>query len=84
MFKVENFYVLVEDKEILRGVDFEVNLGEFYVIMGLNGLGKLMLVLMIVGYFKYRVIDGKIFFEGEDIIEFGFDERVKRGILFVF
>lgn len=79
MLKVENLHVSVEDKEILRGVDLEVNPGEFHVIMGPNGSGKSTLALTIAGHPKYRVTDGKILFEGEDITELGPDERAKRG-----
>lgn len=84
MLKVENLHVSVEDKEILRGVDLEVNPGEFHVIMGPNGSGKSTLALTIAGHPKYRVTDGKILFEGEDITELGPDERAKRGILLAF
>ncbi len=40
MLKVENLHVSVENKEILRGIDLEVNPGEFHVIMGAKRLRK--------------------------------------------
>lgn len=53
---IKDFYVVIEGKEILKGVNLEVKGGEIYVIMGLNGIGKLILFLVIMGYFKYEVI----------------------------
>ncbi|AMQ17918.1 Fe-S cluster assembly ATPase SufC [Thermococcus peptonophilus] len=84
MLKVENLHVSVENKEILRGIDLEVNPGEFHVIMGPNGSGKSTLALTVAGHPKYRVTGGKIIFEGKDITELGPDERAKKGILLAF
>jgi ABC-type transport system involved in Fe-S cluster assembly, ATPase component len=38
---VENLHVEVEGKEVLKGVNLEVNRGEVNVLMGPNGSGKL-------------------------------------------
>lgn len=53
---INDLYVFIEDKEILKGVNLIVKIGEVYVIMGLNGIGKFILVLVLMGYFKYEVI----------------------------
>jgi len=37
---VENLHVEVEGKEVLKGVNLEVNRGEVHVLMGPNGSGK--------------------------------------------
>jgi len=57
----------------LCGVDLIVCFGEIYVIMGFNGLGKFMLVYLIVGYLKYIVILGIVIFDGEDVFVMSVD-----------
>lgn len=84
MLKIKNLYVSVEDKDILKGINFIVNFGEVYVIMGFNGFGKSILVLVIVGKDEFEVIKGSIEFEGEDIKELDLEERVYKGVFFFF
>lgn len=38
--EVKDLFVDVEDKQILKGVSFEINSDEVCVIMGPNGAGK--------------------------------------------
>lgn len=84
LLKVENLSVNVEEKEILKGINLEVNAGETHVIMGPNGAGKSTLGLAIMGNPKYSVTEGKIFFDGEDITEDPANERAKKGLFLSF
>lgn len=56
ILEIKDLYVFIEDKEILKGVNLIINIGEIYVIMGFNGIGKLILLLVIMGYLSYEVI----------------------------
>ena len=40
LLKIEELYVNAEDKEILKGINLNINKGEVHVIMGPNGSGK--------------------------------------------
>ncbi|WP_048147998.1 Fe-S cluster assembly ATPase SufC [Palaeococcus ferrophilus] len=84
MLKVDSIHVTVENREILRGVNLEISSGEFHVVMGPNGSGKSTLALTIAGHPKYKVTDGRILFDGEDVTGIGPDERAKRGIMLAF
>ena len=41
LLKIKNLHVNAEDKEILKGIDLEINKGEIHVIMGPNGSRKI-------------------------------------------
>ncbi|CAD5244432.1 Fe-S cluster assembly ATPase SufC [Thermococcus camini] len=84
MLKVENLHVKVADREILKGVDFELTSGELHVVMGPNGSGKSTLALTIAGHPKYSVTDGKILFDGVDITGAKPEERARKGIFLSF
>ncbi|NJE02844.1 Fe-S cluster assembly ATPase SufC [Thermococcus sp. MV11] len=84
MLKVENLHVKVADKEILKGVDFELASGELHVVMGPNGSGKSTLALTIAGHPRYEVSEGRILFEGEDITTAKPEERARKGIFLSF
>ena len=49
MIKINNLQARVEDKEILKGINLEVNPGEIHAIMGPNGSGKSTLSSVIAG-----------------------------------
>ena len=51
--QIINLHVSVEGKEILKGVNLEMNTNEFHVIMGPNGTGKSTLSKAIFNNNKY-------------------------------
>ncbi|RLG06269.1 MAG: Fe-S cluster assembly ATPase SufC [Thaumarchaeota archaeon] len=84
MLKIENLHVSIDGRLVLRGVDLEIGDGEIHVLFGPNGSGKTSLVMSILGYPGYRVLSGKISFDGVDITDKPMDERVRMGIGVVF
>jgi len=81
---VENLHVEVEGKEVLKGVNLEVNRGEVNVLMGPNGSGKTTLSLALMGHPKYKITKGRILLEGEDITGLEPHERARKGIFLAF
>ena len=75
--KITDLHVSVETeqgtKQILRGVDLEINSGETHAIMGPNGSGKSTLAYTIAGHPKYTVTQGSITLDGEDVLEMSVD-----------
>ena len=55
----------VNEKHILKGVNLEVNDGDFITIIGGNGAGKSTLLNSVAGTFP--VTSGKIFIDGDDV-----------------
>ena len=41
LLQIKNLYVKAEEKEILKGINLEINKGEIHVIMGPNGSRKI-------------------------------------------
>jgi len=77
---IKNLHAEVEGKEILKGINLEMNTGEFHVIMGPNGNGKSTLVSTIMGHYKYNVTEGEILLDGEDVLKMTVDERSRKGL----
>lgn len=84
LLKIENLHASVEEKEILKGLHLEIKEGEIHVLMGPNGAGKSTLANVIMGHPGYRVTDGHLYFEDDDITEAKTNERAKKGLFLSF
>jgi len=84
MLKIENLHARVEEKEILKGINLEVNPGEVHAIMGPNGSGKSTLASVIAGREDFEVTKGTICFNGEDIEDLDPEERAHAGVFLSF
>ena len=84
MLKIENLHVSIDGKEILKGLSLDVKPGEIHAIMGPNGSGKSTLSSVIAGNEDYEVVEGNIFYNGENIEDLSADERANRGIFMSF
>ena len=78
--KINNLHVSIDDKEILKGIDLEINTGEIHAIMGPNGNGKSTLLSAIMGHPKYTVTKGSITLDGQDVLAMSVDERARAGL----
>jgi len=84
MLSIKNLHASIGDKEILKGINLEVNAGEIHAIMGPNGAGKSTLSAIIAGNENYEVTEGEIFLDGEDISELAPEERAHKGVFLSF
>lgn len=84
LLEVKNLYVSVGDKEILHGVNLNVDRDEIHVLMGPNGTGKSTLGYAVTGNPAYTVTGGEIIFDGENITEMPVNERARKGIFLSF
>jgi Fe-S cluster assembly ATP-binding protein len=72
------------EKEILKGVNLAVELGEIHAIMGPNGSGKSTLAQVIAGHPAYQVTGGQILYRGQDLTEMDPEERAQAGVFLAF
>ena len=84
MLKIENLHVAIEGREILKGVNLQINKGEVHAIMGPNGTGKSTLASVIAGKEKYEVTEGSITFNGKNLLEIPIEDRAREGIFIGF
>jgi Fe-S cluster assembly ATP-binding protein len=78
--EVKGLRAAVGDREILRGIDLTVQQGQIHALMGPNGSGKSTLSNVIMGRPGYRILEGSVTFNGEDITTLPPDQRAKRGL----
>lgn len=78
--KIDNLYLTIDNKEILKGLNLEINSGEIHAIMGPNGTGKSTLSKVIMGDKNYIITSGNIYFDGENINELSVDKRANLGL----
>ena len=84
MLKIENLHANIDGKEILKGLNLEVNAGEVHAIMGPNGSGKSTLANVLAGREEYEVTEGSVTYLGEDLLELAPEERAWKGIFLAF
>jgi len=84
MLTIKDLRVDVEGKEILKGIDLEVNAGEVHAIMGPNGSGKSTLAHVLAGRPGYEVVSGEVTLDGEDLLDKAPEERACDGVFLAF
>ncbi|MDR3708098.1 MAG: Fe-S cluster assembly ATPase SufC [Capsulimonadaceae bacterium] len=84
MLTIKNLHARVEAKEILRGIDLQVNPGEVHAIMGPNGSGKSTLAGVLAGRAAYEVTDGTVTYKGLDLLDLSAEERAREGVFLAF
>ena len=84
MLEIKNLHVKVGDREILKGIDLRVNVGEVHSIMGPNGSGKSTLAQVLAGRETYAVTAGEVLYEGKNLLEMAPEERAAAGVFMAF
>ena len=84
LLQINNLYANVGDKQILKGLNLNINKGEIHVIMGPNGAGKSTLANCIFNNPEYKKVNGEIIFEGENINDLSTDKIAQKGVFMSF
>ena len=84
LLSIRNLHARIGEREILKGVNLEINKGEVHSIMGPNGNGKSTLAGIIAGNPKYTVTEGEVIYNGKNILDMPVDQRANEGIFLGF
>jgi len=84
MLEIKDLHASINGKEILKGINLEVNAGEVHAIMGPNGSGKSTLSSVLVGNPAFEVTKGSVRFLGKDLLELSPEDRSHEGMFLSF
>lgn len=84
MLSIKNLHASVEEKQILKGINLDVQPGEVHAIMGPNGSGKSTLASVLAGREEYEVTEGSVEFLGKNILELSPEDRAREGLFLAF
>src|SRR6266550_9722 len=87
LLEIKNLHARVAvpgGREILKGVDLEVDTGQVHAIMGKNGSGKSTLCRVLAGQETYEVTEGSVTYDGKNFLELSAEERAREGLFLAF
>ncbi len=84
MLNINNLHAGVEGKQILKGLNLQINPGEVHAIMGPNGAGKSTLSHVLSGKSGYEITQGSVSYQGRDLLDMEPEDRAREGVFLAF
>ena len=84
ILEIKELKAAINENEILKNLNLQVNKGEIHAIMGPNGSGKSTFSKVLAGHPAYEVLSGEILFKGKSILNLEPEERSHLGIFLAF
>ena len=84
LLEIKDLKVRVDDREILKGINLEINAGEVHSIMGPNGSGKSTLAQVLARRETYQVTGGEVLFDGKNLLEMKAEDAACEGVFLAF
>ena len=82
--EIKDLSVKIENKNILKSLNLNINKGEVHAIMGPNGSGKSTLANVLAGKEDYEILNGRINFKDNDLFDLNIEERAQEGMFLAF
>jgi Fe-S cluster assembly ATP-binding protein len=84
MLEIKNLHANIDGKEILKGINLKINVGEVHAIMGPNGSGKSTLAQVLAGREEYEITKGEVTYNGKNLLELSPEDRAREGLFLAF
>ncbi len=84
LLEIKDLKVRVDGREILKGINLEINTGEVHSVMGPNGSGKSTLAQVLARRETYEVTGGEVLFEGKNLLELKAEDAACEGLFLAF
>ncbi|ULQ52968.1 Fe-S cluster assembly ATPase SufC [Flavihumibacter fluvii] len=84
MLSIRNLHAGIEGKDILKGINLNIQPGEVHAIMGPNGSGKSTLASVLAGRQNFEVTAGSVDFSGKDLLALSPEARAAEGLFLAF
>ena len=84
LLNLKNIDASIENKQIIKNFNLQIEKNEIHVIMGPNGSGKSTLSKVLAGHPSYSINKGTIEFCGKDLLEMSPEMRSHEGIFLAF
>ena len=84
LLSIKNLEAKVGGKQILQGINLEINPGEIHAIMGPNGSGKSTLASALTGREEIEITGGSVEYNGKDLLKLSAEDRAREGMFLAF